>query len=327
MITVITNKTRIADLHKRFHKQLNKFLTERINCWVGFPGGNFEDRVKYSQELNIWLSNFDHANRFWNGFGVGRPIEGRNNTLNGEINFPYEGIYRRVAGAFAEEENGTILVLHRGKIGGGKPGIGKQYFTENFRGDFVIAIDGDRETEFCLIGELQSPHFSRQVSNFINEIYRVKQIENDIKSNKFEYLNNFKFTDEHSGRSKTKNHGTKTIERTHGIIVNELASQLLQRKYKIGNDRNRDLFIHKQNRVTNIFEIKTSCTTQNLYAAVGQLIIYSIPIRNEVTLIIVLPEKLSAPVEKRLLKHGIKPLYYEWNGELPTFSNLDRLIV
>jgi hypothetical protein len=326
MITVITDKKRIAELHKRFHNQLDNFLTETIDCWVGYPGGNFEDTVKYSPDLNIWLSHFDHDNRFWNGFGIGRPFEGRNNSLNGEINFPFEGINRRIAGVFAEEDNGTILVLHRGRIGGGKQGIGKQYFTDNFRGDFVIAIDEDRESELCLVGELQSPHFSRQVSNFINEIYRVKQIDNSESSNNFEDLNNFNFTNEHSGTSSSENQGTRTIERTHGIVVNELATQLLNRNYKIGNDRNRDLFIHNQNRINALFEIKTSCSTQNLYSAVGQLIIYSMAITNEVALIIVLPEKLDKQVEKRLLEHNIKPLYYEWQEDLPTFIELDKLI-
>ena len=33
--------------------------------------------------------SFDHDNRFWNGFSIGRPL-GRNNSLNGEINFPFE---------------------------------------------------------------------------------------------------------------------------------------------------------------------------------------------------------------------------------------------
>lgn len=325
MITVITDKKQIVRLHKRFHKQLDNFLTENFDCWVGYPSGSFEDTVRYSPELNIWISQAKHDNKFWNGFGVGRPLEGKNNSLNGEINFPFEG-NRRIAGAFAEEDNGNILVLHRGKIGGGKPGIGKHYFTDNFRGDFVTAIDVDRETEFCLVGELSSPHFPRQVSNFINEIYRVKQIEDEETSNSFEKLNDFNFTDEHSGKTETERHGTRITDRTHGIIVNALAAELLNRKFKIGNDRNRDLFIHKQNRINTLFEIKTSCDTQSLYSAVGQLIIYSIPIKNEVDLIIVLSEKLSTIVEKRLIEHGIKPLYYEWTDDLPTFIGLDELL-
>lgn len=323
MITVITDRQQIKTLHGQFHKRLDKFLTEDIDCWVGYPSGSFEDTVRYSPKLDIWISQAEHDNKFWNGFGVGRPIEGKNNSLNGEINFPYEGNYRRIAGAFAIEDNGNILVLHRGKIGGGKPGIGKHYFTDNFRGDFVTAIDGDRDTEFCLVGELNSQHFPKQVSNFINEIYRVKNLEDGETATDFGDLTDFNYTDEHSGRTVTERNDPVIIERTHGIVVNSLAQELKDRKLKIGNDRNRDLFIHNRGQITTLFEIKTSSSTQCLYSAVGQLLLYSIPIRNTVKLIAVLPDKLSKTVTKRFSSLGINILYYKWDNDEPKFIDLD----
>lgn len=327
MVTVITEKKRISDLQNRFHKRLGEFLTDKIDCWVGYPSGRFEDTVKYSDELDIWISHNKQPNKFWNGFGVGRPIEGRNNSLNGEINFPFEGIKRIIAGAFGEEDNGNILVLHRGRIGGGKPGIGKNYFTDNFRGDIISAIDGDRETEFCLVGALNSNHFPKQVAIFVKEIYRVKNLKEGETSTDFENLNNFSFADEHSGSSETERIGTTVIDRTHGIVVNALAIELESRSHKIGNDRNRDLFIHDKNKITTLFEIKTSSATQNLYAAVGQLIIYSIPIKNEVKLVLVIPEQLNKTVTKRLLQIGIRILYYEWIDDTPNFIGLNSILV
>lgn len=326
MITVITDRQEIKKLHKQFHKRINKYLTEDIDCWVGYPSGSFQDTVRYSPELDIWISQAEHEKKYWNGFGVGRPIEGKNISLNGEINFPYEGNNRRIAGAFAVEDNGKILVLHRGKIGGGKPGIGKNYFTDNYRGDFVIAIDGDRETEFCLVGELNSQHFPRQVANFINEIYRVKNIEDGETSTNFSYLTDFSYTNEHSGQSVTERNDPIVIERTHGIVVNALAKELQNRSLKIGNDRNRDLFIHSRGQITTLFEIKTSSSTQSLYSAVGQLLIYSIPIKNPVKLIAVLPDKLSKSVIKKFASLGIEILYYQWDYEEPTFNDINKLL-
>ena len=151
MIRIVEDEQEIQRLHKRFHKQLGQHLNERIKCWVGYPGGANEDTVRYSKELNFWLSIQELPTRFWNGFGIGEPVEGKNNSLSGEINFPYTGIDRRIAGAFAKEDTGKVLVLHRGKIGGGKEGVGKNSLIENFRGDFITAIDGDKETEFCLV--------------------------------------------------------------------------------------------------------------------------------------------------------------------------------
>lgn len=320
MVTVIFEKKQIETLHKKFHQRLKDFLTEKIHCWVGFPSGSFEDTVKYSPDLDIWISHARHDTKFWNGFGVGKPIEGKGNSLNGEINFSFEG-KRSIAGAFAIDDTGKIIVLHRGKIGGGRPGIGKNYFTENFRGDFVSAVDGDRQSEFCLVGELESTHFPQQVANFINEIYRVKNIEFENEPT-FAELGNFRYSDEHSGVTVSERTDPRVIERTHGIIVNALALELKHRGHKIGNDRNRDLFIHYKNKITSLFEVKTSSSTQCLYSAVGQLIIYSIPIKGDVNLFAVLPDKLNMIVEKRLTTLGITPIYYEWKKNIPVFKDL-----
>ena len=323
MIRIVEDEQEIQRLHKRFHKQLGQHLNERIKCWVGYPGGANEDTVRYSKELNFWLSIQELPTRFWNGFGIGEPVEGKNNSLSGEINFPYTGIDRRIAGAFAKEDTGKVLVLHRGKIGGGKEGVGKNSLIENFRGDFITAIDGDKETEFCLVGELDSTHLPRQVSNFIHEIRRIKNLIATGQDEPFSSLNDFSFTDEKSGTTKTDSQ-ERQIERTHGLIVNSLADELTKRKLKIGNDSNRDLFIHNEREINTLFEIKTSSTTQNICSAVGQLLIYSIPIRNKVKLIFVTPEKLKTEVEGRLKTLGIEIMYFMWENEKIIFLDLDE---
>jgi len=323
MITVITDRQEIQRLHRRFQRQLQQYFTEPFHCRIGYPGGSWNGDVQYSSEFDLWIAERQLDNRYWNGFGSGRPIDWNSNSLSGEINFPYEGINRRIAGVFAIEDNENILVLHRGKIGGGKPGIGKNFFTDNFRGDFVTAIDGNRETQFCLVGELSSPLFARQVANFIFEIRRIKGLEENEKSTFLDDLNNFQFTEEASGQATVDRQGTTVINRTHGIVINALATQLQTRGFQIGNDRNRDLFIHERGQITTLFEVKTSSATQCLYAAVGQLIIYSIPIRRSVNLIMVLPDRLNRTVEARLEELGIRTLYYRWDNDEPVFIDLD----
>lgn len=326
MVTIITDKKHIAQLQKKFKQQLDRFLTEKIDCWIGYHGGSFEDTALYSGQLDIWTSNFNHNKMRINLFGIGKPIEGGMNSITTQINFPYGKINRRVAGTFAIEDNKNILVLHRGKIGGGKPGIGKNLVLDNYRGDFVTAIDGDRETEFCLIGELNSPHLPRQVANFVHEIARIKLLEDGETATDFEELSDFNYTDEHSGRTVTERNDPLIIERTHGIVVSALATELQNRGHKIGNDRNRDLFIHNENKISVLFEIKTSSSTQCLYSAVGQLILYSIPINNEVDLMAVLPDKLSKTVANKLDTLGIRQLYYQWDNDEPTFIGVDDLL-
>jgi len=328
MITIITDEKQIKDLHNKFHKRLSEFLTENIKCDIGHAGGTIKGKVKYSSKLKIWIAQYDEYNRFWNGFGLGRPQEKKNNSITGEINFPFNGINRKIAGTFAKDEDNNILVLHRGIIGGSKIGIGKKYFLENFRDEPIIALDGDKETIFCLVGELNSPHFPEQVKTFIEEIGRIKNTDDKEKktTEKFAKLSNFNYRAEHFGKTTVKNDDTTTIDRTHGIVVGVLAEELKNKGYQVSNNKNMDLFIHKNGLITTLFEIKTGSNIQSLCGAAGQLIIYSTPIKNKINLIAVLPDKLSSELEKQLSIHGIIPVYYKWSNGLPIFEGIDSLL-
>lgn len=324
MIEIITDKKLITKYQTEFDRKLKSVCNQPVNCKLGHLGSSGDNTVYYSEELDFWFTTHRNTNRYWNGFGIGRPETGKNTSITAEINPPYEGINRNIGGAFGYDSNGEVLVLHRGQIGGGKVGIGKKLFFDNFRGDFEIANDGHRETDFCVIGSLNSKHFPKQVLNFVQEVARLKSF--DIKK-KFDFsdLENFEFREEKYGRSETTR-GKTTIDRTHGIVVNALAKELEKKGFKIGNDSQRDLFTHKNGQIKNLFEFKTSSSTQNLYTAVGQLIIYSIPITNPVQLILVLPDKLKKEVEKRLNELDLKVLYYKWTNEEIVFINLAKLL-
>ncbi len=95
-----------------------------------------------------------------------------------------------------------------------------------------------------------------------------------------------------------------------------------QKGYKIGNDSQRDLFTHMNGQIKKLFEFKT----QDLYTAVGQLIIYSIPIKNPLQLVLVIPDRLKKEVEERFNELDIKILYYKWAKEEILFSNLTELL-
>lgn len=307
-----------------FIDNINKCFNQKIKCWVGYPGGSFEDNVSYSKEFNLWLSKQKLDTRLWNGFGIGKPIEGKNNSLVGEINFPHENIDRAIAGAFGKDLEGNIFILHRGRIGGGKKGVGKQAFIDNYRGEFITALDYDKETNFILIGELNSKYFPNQVANFIYEIKRFKKNINHQQPD-FNF-NDFSYTEQSSGESQGNNTKEFTQNRIHGVVVNALAKELRVNNFNVANNRNIDLFIHNENEIKTLFEIKTSCTTQDIYSAIGQVIIYSIPISNIIKLVIVLPEKLNTLVENKLLKLGIDILYYHWYDNKVKFKNLKDII-
>ena len=71
-----------------------------------------------------------------------------------------------------EADNGEILLVHRGKIGGGRPGIGRSLFFNNYAGD-VEDINGKR---FAVIGDINSPDFVQKIEFFIKEVDRIKSL-------------------------------------------------------------------------------------------------------------------------------------------------------
>lgn len=326
MIKVVEDQRTIEKLHKQFLQKLAHTFTERIECFVGFPGGNFPDTISYSEESNLWISSNNQPTKFWNGFGVGQPSPGSNNSLVGEINFAFSSINRRIAGAFAIEDGRKILVLHRGKIGGGKPGVGKSFFTNNYSGDKVIAVDGDRETEFCLVAEFDSPLFSSQVADFIKQIQRVKLLINSADEKEPFDFSTFLYTEESHGQTLTENIEPTTITRVHGIVVSRLAELLAEQGFEVARDKNRDLFIHCAGEVLMLFEVKAALSTQAMCTAMGQLLLYSIPFPKRASLVAVFPQKLSRKVARRFEELGIQVLYYEWEDNKPKFLNLKKTL-
>lgn len=325
MLEIITDKKSITKFQMQFEARLFSLFNEKIKCKIGHLGYSGENVVFYSKKYDLWFTTHKNRNRFWNGFGVGRPSTGRNVSITVEINPPFKGINRRIGAVFARNEKGEVLVLHRGKIGGGRFGIGKTLFFENYRGDFEVANDGGVKTKFCVIGSLNSINFPDQISNFITEVARIKSLDK-TKQSKFYKVKNFQFTAEISGKGTGKYRNKTIINRTHGIVVNALARKLEENGFNVANDSQRDLFIYKNNKIIKLFEFKTSSTTQDLFTAVGQLIIYSIPIKNPVQLFLVIPDKLKKEVEDRLYEMKINIIYYKWSNNDIVFDKTKGLV-
>jgi 5-methylcytosine-specific restriction protein A len=75
--------------------------------------------------LGIWLAcDVIGKSRYWNAFGTRNPKQNKMVPIGCEINFPLFGIDRRVSGGVAEDETGRLSLVHRGRIGGGRKGIG-----------------------------------------------------------------------------------------------------------------------------------------------------------------------------------------------------------
>lgn len=120
MLTLVSEPRQVKNLYGEFRALLDSkalFPTPLRDFPIGHRGGSAATEAAYSSKLDVWNSPGD---LHWNAFGVGkRP------SMVVQINFQdYTNKPRRVGAAFALDELGQPIVIHRGHLGGGKAGVG-----------------------------------------------------------------------------------------------------------------------------------------------------------------------------------------------------------
>ena len=119
MLKVLDDKAEIQRAETLLLSKLNNRSDKQGIIDVGYQGESQQLNAHWSRQLNIWWITEDSGNRFWNAFGTGEPKWNSlsSHSITCEINPPYEGIDRRIAGIFAKDPDGKLPLLHRGKLG------------------------------------------------------------------------------------------------------------------------------------------------------------------------------------------------------------------
>lgn len=326
MMKIITDKADIRKAQKKFKQSFETFLDKKVKGSFGHKGGGGEVVFNWSSKVRIWaVFEKSEEGRFWNAFGLKEPVEGCLRSVIAEINFPFKGVNRRVAGVFAKDEKGDTFVCHNGRIGGGKPGIGKELFLNNYRGKRIYLNDEGEEKEFALVGKIGSKRFPYQVREFVLEVDRIKKIGTGaIKKPVMKPVQGF--SPEFSGEKRFKINKEVVSECDHGYIVGELARQLESKGLRVGNDRSRDLCtIGGQKNISSVFEVKPDISQNSIQTGIGQLILNSIGLPKKVRLVLVIPKRLPKQIESKIKEIGITPLVYEFKGEKVIFQKMNKL--
>lgn len=327
MLKVIQKKADIKKASEKFTKKFEIIADSNIYVRVGYPGGDFQTKVKWINELGIWICSYTRYKRHINLFGIGKPVKDSLVPITCEINFPVVGINRRFGGAFISDSSEEVFVAHRGKIGGGRKGIGKSLFEDNYRGEWTTIEDGDSDSDVALIGALSSQRFVDQVRQFVFEIDRIKKSINSPESKAKTLHNDKAFREEFSGKKKQYKVGNYIEAKCdHGLIVNTLSNAMKELGYQVFNDRNRDLYIIGKNKVmAAIFEVKTDISTSSIYSAIGQLLLNSIDVEKNPRLFLTVPEKINKFLETKLSRLGIEIITYKWRRNNPVFPKFNIL--
>lgn len=324
MLRIVENRRRVRFLEKSLRERLFDAADEGpLKLNLGFRGGQIPSKVVWFREENWWFAFEDLTNRYWNGFGLGDPFtDNRAQALVVELNPPKEGVNRQIQGAFAEDEQGRVFLVHRGKLGGGREGIGKGFLTWYPKDAYRLMSDGDLETPVLVAGCLDAVDLLPSLKKFVDLAHTYKDGGRAPTSSGIGLGGEYR--PEFSGR-KTYRRTEAEVEAEwrHGTVVAALHAGLKELGITGRKDQARDLFLVEDGLSTVLFEVKTSTDTQSIYTAVGQLYWHSEAATRKIA---VLPRPLLSSAREQLTRLMIECIEYDWNDGKPEILGLATLL-
>jgi hypothetical protein len=328
MLKVLEDESAVRKYRRQFIRSFKPFVDEKIHVHLGHPGGAFRAKVLWSDRLGIWMFHEKiSGNRCGHAFGVGKPAGTSSISITCEINFPLSGIDRRMGGALAKDRHGQIFVVHRGKIGGGKKGVGKALFEKYYRGTWAVMEDSLEETPVALVGMLNSPRFARQVTQFVRKVSHMKDVTAHRSPQVEIAFDEPRFREEFVGCSYDGFEGGPELSCDHGLIVSDLHAALKRKGFSVGNDTTIDLFIvNPKRQITTVFQVITESSTFLVHAGISKLLLSGIDLPGKPRLVLTIPRGIDQALSAKLKKLGIDILEYEWQQDQAVFPGLYPLI-
>jgi hypothetical protein len=271
-------------VQKLLEMGLRSSLVRKGKRNIGFPGGN-RDCIVHAAGDDGWYAAFvrpdSNANspRYWNAFGVFH--SGRKALdIVVEINVEVGRNQKRVAGYFARDaSSGDMYLMHSGLVGGGRTGVGKSAFLAWSKVGLVEVVDGEGKVRqgvpVARIGGADMTariwHFVQLVSQFKEQVSRGLL---DTPAFKVQLEQFDRYRREFAGRKAGSRPAEFEYLTYHGDVVQALYEERSTRctdGESVYNSGLLDLYVTKESRITEVYEVKTGADRQVLYTAIGQL--------------------------------------------------------
>ena len=327
MLKILEEEAAIRKFRRQFIGSFKPFIDAKIRTNLGHPGGASLANVFWSDRLGIWVFHEKaFGNRCGHAFGVEKPAKTSSVPITCEINFPLHGIDRRMGGALAKDRDGQVFLVHRGKIGGGKKGVGKAFFEKYYRGAWAVMDDGNSETVVALVGALHSPRLARQVAQFVRKIGRIKELVLPSSPQGELTFDDHSFREEIVGAGYDQTDGTD-VSCDHGLVVADLYAALSRKGLKVGNDAVHDLFIvNTVGKITSVYQVMTNHSKPALHAGMSRLLLGSVDLPAKPRLLLAVPAGIDHDLSSKLKKLGIDILEYRWQAEYAVFPGIHEFI-
>ena len=353
---LVTDIVEIARLNNELGRRLSTFFKVRRTREISYPAGHHTGTIYFESaagsSVRAWSPDHE-PNKLTNFLLAGDPAASTWMQIDVQMNFPAGTYNRRMAGAFVIDKNGDVLVAHRGKLTKGKAGLKKAKVFREFASRAVEADDKGHTSKVILISALDDPKLADRLWEFAVEAREVatrislEEVDDDeeednklagdrddeefsgsakksTSSSKDPLLKLRDYFDEYAGEGNVKGHdgGKRTVE--HGDIVKALELQL---RATGSSQKAQAIDLAIVATQVDLFEVKTSVRTADVYTGVGQLLIHGECIKEVLDLpvrkYLVLPALPRASHGKHITKKGgINIVTYERTGAGYRFNGL-----
>lgn len=300
MFSLLESKDEIAKAQRKLEASIGRDLNKRSTKNIGYPGGTTKNAKVYTDgHYWFWSDDYDDTAtpRRLNWFGLFQ--KDADLQISVEINTPYEGRNDQVAGFFARDnETGSTYLLHSGRVGGGRKGVGKSAFlawSDQRLIDVVDSSGGIRDA--VLVMPIEGTAATRSAVRYIDTIARFKQAVRAGETDSREFQRKQKafadFYSEPRGRRKGKRSGEFDYLSRHGDIVDALYDWLnshpIPKDGRLVKNALIDLGVVVGGELVEVYEIKTTAARSDVYSAIGQLMVHGNAA--DCQRVIVLPQK------------------------------------
>ena len=175
-VALIEDPEEIAAAQELLTRRFAEGARTHEDSSLGFRDGTAEGNTLYwHPQLQVWgaFEVLPDLGRYWNPFGTSDP-GGGGLSITCEVNPSLSGINRQVAGAFGVDvDTEHRLLLHRGRIGGGRSGVSRELFWSNTD---LPAVTTDDDQKFAIVADLDADDVPAQVARFVHEDARIKRL-------------------------------------------------------------------------------------------------------------------------------------------------------
>lgn len=331
MFSLIESKEEITKAQRKLETTIRRNLKSTAVKNIGYPGGTtFGAKVFTDGNYWYWSSDYNDADipnpRRLNWFGLFR--ENADLQISVEINTAYEGRNDQVAGFFARDNRtGSFYLLHSGRVGGGTKGVGKAAFLSwsNQRPIEVFDSSGGIR-EGVVVMPIEGIAATRSAVWYIDIIASFKQAvrAGDMDTREFQRKKKEldDFYSESRGRRKGQRSGELDYLSRHGEVVDALhswrRSTALPKGGRLVKNLLIDMGVEVGRELVEVFEVKTSTSRADVYAAIGQLMVHGTS--DDCRRAMVLPQKepIATDLKEALKRLNIELLRFKLDEDAAT---------